>query len=119
MKHADFIIVLGNDGQVLEQGSYEDLRSHADGNLELHNTDYIIPDARSKYDSREHNLPQESTSESPDGPSQSDQRRKVADLSIYKYYFSALGWPRISALLLFLVVEAGISGFRCKLLCRL
>lgn len=41
--------------------------------------------------------------------------RQTTDLAVYKYYFSALGWVRISALLLFLITEAGMSGFRCKL----
>ncbi|KAJ5447698.1 hypothetical protein N7445_002519 [Penicillium cf. griseofulvum] len=41
-----------------------------------------------------------------------DARRPTTDLAVYKYYFSALGWFRISALLLFLVTEAGMSGFR-------
>ncbi|KAJ5701557.1 hypothetical protein N7488_009105 [Penicillium malachiteum] len=37
---------------------------------------------------------------------------KSNELSVYKYYFSALGWPRIAVLIFVLVVETGTSAFR-------
>ncbi|CAI7591777.1 unnamed protein product [Penicillium manginii] len=114
MKYANFIVVLGDDGQVLEQGSPEDIRSYATDVPGPNKTDEketnteidLFDDQESQHE------PQESTLESLGDSSGSDKRQGGADMSIYKYYFSALGWERISFLLLFLIIDSGIGGFR-------
>lgn len=116
MRYADLVIVLGADGQVMEQGRPEDLRSYAAGVLELDpmETKQRNPEIHLIHDHETHDEPQESTVESLGDSSDSDKRQGGADLSIYKYYFSALGWQRICFLLLFWTIDSGMDGFRCE-----
>lgn len=55
------------------------------------------------------------TTDSLDPSSTTDGSRQANGLAVYKYYFSSLGGLRVSMLLLFLIVNAGIDGFRCTL----
>ncbi|KAH8702423.1 multidrug resistance-associated protein [Talaromyces proteolyticus] len=114
LSQADFIIVLGDNGQVLEQGSYPQLRSHTGGYIQRLGIQAKQIDEAEGMDDNDNGR-----SESPkittgplSTPSPPDGRRQTSDLSVYKYYFSALGWLRVSVLLLFLVVDAGINGLR-------
>ncbi|KAK6823394.1 hypothetical protein RU639_006092 [Aspergillus parasiticus] len=114
LPQADLIIVLGDDGQVLEQGSYTQLRSHVGGYIHKLG---VQPRQTSELaqtidiSSRQHqsqNIPAGSLR----AFSNIDGSRQANDLAVYKYYFSSLGGLRVSMLLLFLIVNAGIDGFR-------
>ncbi|CAI7565695.1 unnamed protein product [Penicillium pancosmium] len=113
-KYADFIIVLGDNGQVLEQGSPEDLRSYTAGAPELNKTEKkeSNPENDSTDNQESQHEPQESTLDFSSDSSRVDKPQGGADLSIYKYYFSALGWQRILFLLFFLIIDSGMGGFR-------
>ncbi|KAJ5440641.1 hypothetical protein N7491_003047 [Penicillium cf. griseofulvum] len=97
LPQADLIIVLRKNGQVVKQGSY---------------TEIVQIDQSEGSDKVAE--PSDHITVSVSTPS-TDAHRPTIDLAIYKYYFSTLGWFRISALLLFLVTKAGMSGFRYKL----
>ncbi|RAQ42669.1 ABC transporter [Aspergillus flavus] len=111
---ADLIIVLGDDGQVLEQGSYTQLRSHAGGyihnlGMQSRQMDELAETVDLGYrQSQSRNITTGSVSASPT----TDGSRQANDLAMYKYYFSSLGGLRVAILLLFLIVNAGIDGFR-------
>jgi ABC-type multidrug transport system fused ATPase/permease subunit len=102
---ADYIIVLGADGRVAEQGSFEQLR--------------IAGSPIAKLDS---------------GPASTEQNTEVADqqagggdttnsadesevdtlqspdLSVWKYYFKAMGWTNILLFCLFVAVDSAASS---------
>lgn len=117
MKQADFIISLDDDGQVLKQGSYEDVQRSTLDDFESRNeslrdmTQLFIRSPASEED-KEH---QESVLGPVESPGENSSHEKTADASIYKYYFSALGWQRILILLIFLTINSGTYGLICKL----
>ena len=43
-----------------------------------------------------------------------DDKRQVGDLSIYLYYFSALGWPRFALFGIFVASNLGFGTLQCK-----
>lgn len=45
-------------------------------------------------------------------PTAADKGRKTADITVYKYYFSAMGWLRVFVLSFILAVSGGIGGLR-------
>ncbi|KAJ5178366.1 ABC transporter integral membrane type 1 [Penicillium coprophilum] len=114
LPQADFIVVLGENGNILEQGSFSQLLSHAGGYVsrlgirpgeiekeEVQNDNVIgLPEAEEVMESR------------PSTPVSTDERRKMSDLAAYKYYFSAMGWIRVCVLTFLLVVNGGIGGLR-------
>ncbi|KAF3389371.1 Multidrug resistance-associated protein 1 [Penicillium rolfsii] len=109
LPQADLIIVLGKMGQIVKQGSYLEIHDETDGftqgnRIQLTQTNEVKP-------SDELETPVNHTTD-PCNSASTDSDRQTTDLAIYKYYFSALGWVRISALLLFLITDAGMSGFR-------
>ncbi|RAO71528.1 uncharacterized protein BHQ10_007540 [Talaromyces amestolkiae] len=114
LPQADLIIVLGDNGQVLEQGNYPQLRSHTGGyiqGLEIQSKqmDEVEETANSDNDRWE---PPKITKGPLSAPSPLGSRRQTTDIAVYKYYFSALGWLRVTVLLFFLVVDSGINGLR-------
>lgn len=112
LPQADLILVLGEDGRVAKQGRFTELQEEIDDLVHIEGMQLRQNDDAEKIDEVPELLNQ--TAESIRAPSV-DLKRPMTDLAVYKYYFSALGWLRISALLLFLITEAGMSGFRCKL----
>ncbi|CAG8893204.1 unnamed protein product [Penicillium egyptiacum] len=109
LPQADLIMVLGTNGQVVKQGTYTELRDDADDLTQIHGIRLTQTDEEKRID--ELAKPSNHTADSTSAPSP-DAHRQTTDLTVYKYYFSALGWFRIAALLFFLVTEAGISAFR-------
>jgi hypothetical protein len=112
LSQADLIMVLGEDGRVVNQGRFTELRDKIDDLTHIAGIQLTQTDEAERGDE----LPElpNKTAESIHAPS-TDGQRQETDLAVYKYYFSALGWLRISALLLFLITEAGMSGLRCEL----
>jgi hypothetical protein len=112
LPQADLIIVLGADGQIVKQGSFNELRDNS-GDFTHIGRGQILQTDEAENVEEVPDLPNQ-PAESIKGSSADDQRQTM-DFAVYKYYFSALGWLRISAFLLFLITEAGLGGFRCKL----
>jgi hypothetical protein len=107
-------MVLGDNGQVIKRGSYAQLRDDIDGFVHVNDTQPTQEDEPEKGDKPTDVSPTPTSDNSNAFPSK-DGSRQTTELAVYKYYFSALGWSRIAAWLLFLITEAGMSGFRCKL----
>jgi hypothetical protein len=110
-------MVLGDNGQVAKQGSYVQLRDDIDGFVQMSDTQPTqaeeVEESANSTDVQAG--PLAPTPDASSVSSSKDGSRKTTDIAVYKYYFSALGWSRIAALLLFIVTEAGMGGFRCKL----
>ncbi|KAJ5616869.1 ABC transporter integral membrane type 1 [Penicillium hordei] len=114
LPHADFIIVLGEDGNILEQGSFSQLSSHAGGYVHRLG---IQPGQTEKEEMHDHNtieLPEtlEVITSRVSTPASTDEHRQTTDIAVYKYYFSAMGWFRVLVLVFLLVVDGGIGGLR-------
>ncbi|KAF4768608.1 hypothetical protein HAV15_002643 [Penicillium sp. str.  len=103
------ILVLGENGRVVKQGSYTEIRDNADDLTQMHGIQLRQTDEADRIDELAN--PSNETADPISAPA-TKANRQTTDLAVYKYYFSALGWVRISALLLFLITEAGMSGFR-------
>lgn len=115
LPQADLILVLGDNGQVVKQGSYAQLRDNAEGFIQIHDDIQLTQTEGSDENGNGLAEPPNPIANSFSAPCSTDSNRKTTDLAVYKYYFSALGWLRVSALLLFLAADAGLSGSRCKL----
>jgi ATP-binding cassette subfamily C (CFTR/MRP) protein 1 len=95
---ADKVVVLGSDGSILEQGTFEDLRSQ-DGfisklllhpELLLSNTNTRVgDDIESK---KKLTVPDNKPIRSATVNDTADLTRRIGDLSVYKYYLKAIGW---------------------------
>ncbi|KAJ5876727.1 hypothetical protein N7455_000192 [Penicillium solitum] len=103
------LLVLGENGRVVKQGSYTEIRDNADDLTQMHGIQLRQTDEADRIDELAN--PSNETADPISAPA-TKANRQTTDLAVYKYYFSALGWVRISALLLFLITEAGMSGFR-------
>lgn len=113
LSQADLVMILGENGQVFKQGSYAEIRDSTESLAQIHCVQPLKPDHDEMEKIDELATPDDLVD--PTSPLVTDGKRQTTDLSFYNYYFSALGWARIAALVLFLVSESGISGFRCKL----
>ncbi|KAF7594636.1 hypothetical protein BBP40_008726 [Aspergillus hancockii] len=114
LQQADFIIVLGDNSQVLEQGSYPQLRSHIGGYI--HMLDMQSEQMNRLAGTVDNSVRQaeslNTTTGSLSSPSTTGGSRQANDLSVYMHHFSNLSGMRVSILLLFLIVNAGIGVFR-------
>jgi len=93
-KHADWIIMLGAGGTIVDQGNYKDLSTR---HTILQNTAQITKISDQTETKALKN-------ETPDGKSQvkevsttqqdiEDLSRRTGDLAVYKYYFNSVGYP--------------------------
>jgi hypothetical protein len=115
LPQTDFIVVLGEHGTVVEKGSYAQLLDRPGGYVQQLG---IKPNQIEKDGIQNDNTvgatePQKAVKISNDAPASAEGHRQMTDLAVYKYYFSAMGWWRLAVLLLFLVANGGIGGFRC------
>ncbi|KAJ6175652.1 hypothetical protein N7485_002566 [Penicillium canescens] len=114
LPQADLIMVLGDNGQVAKQGSYAQLRDNIDGFVQMNDTQ-SAPAEEAKGSGKHTDVLADLPTPTQNTFSVSSSKngsRKTTDFAVYKYYFSALGWSRIATLVLFIVTEAGMSGFR-------
>lgn len=111
LPEADTVIVLGKDSRLLQQGSFKDL------GLDEHYIESLQLAARPKEsDTADPVTDFESEEEIPrSNETIEEENRQTNDLSVYKYYASALGWPKMALLVVFLSMEAGFGAFRCRL----
>jgi ATP-binding cassette subfamily C (CFTR/MRP) protein 1 len=94
---ADNIVVLGADGHIIEQGTFNHLRSQ-DGFVSklLFHPDLLEPKVNpSLEDSEVNKATQPAVPKALKGPSASDAAdltRQIGDTSVYVYYFKSIGW---------------------------
>ncbi|KAJ5758005.1 uncharacterized protein N7511_006699 [Penicillium nucicola] len=106
---SDLIIVLGDNGQVMKQGTYAQIRDEVSNLIQKHDL------APTQTDDLEESIKSKDLIVSPLAPALStskESNQKKTDLAVYKYYFSALGRARIAALFLFIVIDSGTNSFR-------
>ncbi|PYH47333.1 P-loop containing nucleoside triphosphate hydrolase protein [Aspergillus saccharolyticus JOP 1030-1] len=109
--HSNYIIVLGNNGEISEQGIYPDLRGRSGGYiLKLDLQTRKIDEFKAAHPHVQQEEPM-SAAGSVTGPSSPVSDRQLNDKSVCRIYFSSLGWMRIAVFLLLLIVEAAIGGF--------
>ncbi|KAI1838945.1 hypothetical protein DTO027I6_3367 [Penicillium roqueforti] len=114
LPQADFIVVLGENGNISEQGTFSQLLSHAGGYI---NRLGIQPEQIEKgkmQDDIPTGLPETSEviTSRLSTPASIDECRQTTDIAVYKYYLSAMGWFRVFVLSFLLVVNGGIGGLR-------
>jgi len=115
---ADHIIVLDENGSVAEQGSWEDLRARA-GYISTVVLKEPPSGERSKklqngtdaadQDENEDAKDEESPS-SPETERMLDMARKTGDITLYSYYFRAVGPGRLFLLTFSLLVYSALAG---------
>ncbi len=99
LSYADKIIVLGNDGTILEEGSFEEL-SQQQGhvfNLSLQPPDWKYEN-KPETDSHEDTpfntisgyIPDQAVLSKEDA--EAEASRRTGDLSVYKFYLGSVGW---------------------------
>ncbi|KAJ5117114.1 hypothetical protein N7526_011223 [Penicillium atrosanguineum] len=111
LPQADLIMVFGDNGQVAKQGSYAQIRDGIDGFIQLNDAQLTQTD-EAEEGKKSADVVVEPPTAAFSASSSTYNSRRTTDLAVYKYYFSALGWSRIASLLLFLVTDAGMGGFR-------
>jgi len=97
---ADKIIVLGSDGRIAEQGTFEDLRSRNGFVSKLLLHPELLESKSSKINAGTDSNSKQATTipKALRGPSDNDVAdltRRIGDLSVYKYYLRSIG-PRIA-----------------------
>ncbi|KAJ5719576.1 hypothetical protein N7493_007154 [Penicillium malachiteum] len=110
LPQADLIMILGENGQVFTQGNYSQVQDKLGDVFQRNDSQPIQVDGAEDdiiVPTVDHLTPISDTA----SPIKSKPPTSN-ELSVYKDYFSALGWPRIAVLIFVLCVEAGTSAFR-------
>lgn len=111
LSEADHIVVLGKNGQILEQGSYSSLSI---------SEDYVQSLAKSQ-DGTEHERNTEPNIQARDQPSipipqvgAADSSRQTGDWKIYVYYSKSLGLLGLTAFSVLVAVECTLMMMQCE-----
>ncbi len=112
MPNADLVLVLADGCRIVEQGPFVKLRTAGGYIQNLQIEEYSSDDANNADDSTVSSVPTTPPADI-QAIEENNNERQTADLSVYKYYFAALGWPKIALLIAFLVVNSGFDSFRC------
>ncbi|KAM7217664.1 hypothetical protein V8F06_006919 [Rhypophila decipiens] len=105
---ADYIVVIGEDGKIAEQGTWADLRSSA-GYI----SQVVVKDAKhSPNDNRDNHGREGFQGSSPKAPKAEleDLSRKTGDITLYGYYFGAIGASKLLVLVCSMSVYAVFLG---------
>jgi ATP-binding cassette, subfamily C (CFTR/MRP), member 1 len=122
LSYADYIIALDANGQIAEQGTFEQLR-HAGGYVEGLATKHkfestsastVSEDIEKNTFAAQPTLSTEAIKAKAKAE-EDDLNRPVGELSTYKYYFSSIGWSK-SLLSLFFTVLSGVATKLTELL---
>jgi ABC-type multidrug transport system fused ATPase/permease subunit len=103
---ADTVLVLGNNGEIVEQGPFESLKEGQGfiSNSDLNN-EIISQDANVAVDGDAESGP-------PSHEANETEPMQRPDMSVWRFYFDAMGWTRIILLCIFISIEAGFGAFR-------
>jgi ATP-binding cassette, subfamily C (CFTR/MRP), member 1 len=108
---ADNIIVLDQNGAIIEQGSFDKLKN-AGGYVQK--LDVTAGTSRSSCGAGERDSEPELTKMLTATAGGTDDLEQKMDRSIWVYYARALGWFRIAAFVVLLAIKAGFECFRCQ-----
>ncbi|MCJ1433569.1 hypothetical protein MMC27_002932 [Xylographa pallens] len=107
---SDHVVVMGTNGCVAEQGSFDQLRS----------LQGFVSNLTSHQPSGESNIQEEQSDDTPQSNSPlpvenpalaQDLTRRTGDISVYQYYFKSIGWRLGSIMLSVLILVTFASTF--------
>ncbi|KAJ5925239.1 hypothetical protein N7454_007878, partial [Penicillium verhagenii] len=104
LPQADLILVLGDDGQIAKQGRLSELREEIDDFVHIESVEPTQTEGIDELSELTNQAAESIRALS------TDTKRQTTDFAVYKYYFSSLGWFRISVLLFLFIVNAGMGG---------
>lgn len=117
---ADYIIALGREGKITEQGSFERL-SVADGYVQaLMASRSIVASTDASQDERISEIADEASVPKVEYKAKQvevkdDKRRQTGDSTVYKYYFGSIGTVFIVTLFVLELIWAFLQSFPSKL----
>lgn len=120
---ADHIIVLGDDGAIAEQGSFEHLHDAA-GYIErlgiqqastVADSNSIKEDVAPDRPTKSTTLLLESKPKTGEPKVKQDITRQIGDVAVYRYYFSATGWVNVTVFFVLQLIWAAFTNFPRKL----
>ncbi|KAK4449692.1 hypothetical protein QBC34DRAFT_350884 [Podospora aff. communis PSN243] len=97
---ADHIIILDENGAIAEQGSWDDLRADAGYISKIVLKDKEGDGSKPRDRAEPENEGQDSAKPSEEAGKMQELTRKTGDITLYTYYFGAIGQVRLSVLLL-------------------
>ncbi|KAL3422989.1 hypothetical protein PVAG01_04736 [Phlyctema vagabunda] len=105
---ADHIVALDSSGQIVEQGTFEEL-SRSGGYVQS----FRVKQGKPESSTAEVNatLPAFESNSSTLVDAMDEKTRQLGDLSVYWYYFKSVGWWTTSVLLFYQAVNAFTSSF--------
>ncbi|KAG4437467.1 hypothetical protein IFR05_007049 [Cadophora sp. M221] len=107
LTEADHIVILGQDGQVEHQGTFDQLQAaNQFDTLGLLGEDALSVHSFSDDDSAEEILPASGADDSRSEP------WRTPELDVWSFYFKSMGWPSLTLLCVFLSAEAAFGAFR-------
>ncbi len=114
LPEADKILVLGQNGEIVEQGSFD--RLHTSGGYTqsldiMKRASDVLEDSSCKEEVKVQ-IERQVSQPAEELPNRKDQT--IADLAVWKYYAKALGWLQILGLGIFLSMNAGFGAVRCE-----
>ena len=102
--------MLSANGEILQQGTYEELKSDESVNATLQNESELknTEDDKKVEDFKVKPLTEKSSEE------EQDLSRQIGDMAIYRYYFSSVGFINMSAFLFFIIMTVLTTTFSRK-----
>ena len=115
---ADHIIVLGKEGQILEQGTFSNLSTSGSyvQSLEINQKKEQLTggsDSQSGLGEQSVSPPTQTTR------ADSEENRQTGDWTIYKYYTASLGWLSLIVFANFIAAYSTFGALQCKIRPRL
>ncbi len=118
---ADNIIVLGADGRIAEQGTFEQLRSRGGFVSKLLLNPELLKSRTAETGANDKTNQKTKTAavipKAPHGATPNDVEdltRRVGDLSVYKYYARSIGWKIASVNITCSLIASICQTFPCK-----
>lgn len=110
LSEADYVLLLGENGQVVEEGTYEDLKNSATAVADVLDVSEETA-THAEGDGNGQSVDKDTTS---DDVAQEEESETLhnPDLAVWKFYFDAMGWAKIALLCIFLCAEGGFGAFR-------
>jgi ATP-binding cassette subfamily C (CFTR/MRP) protein 1 len=101
LSYSDHIIALSGDGQIMEQGSFQQLRN-AGGYVQSLAARIKSEESSTAKEKNLHTSTKPEPAKSDDEEEIEELNRQTGDLALYKYYFSSIGW--LATILFFVFV---------------
>ena len=118
---ANTIVVLGEGGKILEQGSFDDLKSqrgYLSSTFSQQSNQNLSVNIKSKSEEGVSTILTETArlldAALPTGVKQGDLQRRDGDTSIYKFYLKSAGWLSPSIIIAMMTILAFCDGFSSK-----